>query len=311
MLNIQDFTFPSSDGATALHGRLWCDDTQAPRAVLQIAHGVSEYIARYDRFARFLVEKGFAVVGHDHLGHGQSLPEGGTAIYFADENGWTKAVDDVAALSRKMKADFPGVPLFLLGHSMGSFLTRSFLIRYPGVVDGAIVMGTGWQAPVMIQGGLLVAGLEAKRHGRRAVSPLVNNLAFGGYNKPFRPNRTGYDWLSVDEENVDRYVADPKCGEDATIGLFLDMLEGFRFNQNVENLKRMDKDTPVLFVSGEKDPVGSMGKGVEKCRDAFKSAGVKDVDLILYSGLRHEILNEKSQQKMVDHDILMWLEAHL
>ena len=311
MLNIQDFTFPSSDGATRLHGRLWRDDAQPPRAVLQIAHGVSEYIGRYDRFARFLAEKGFAVAGHDHLGHGQSLPEGGTAIYFADENGWEKAVDDVAALQTKLAADFPGVPHFLLGHSMGSFLVRSFLIRYPGRVNGAIVMGTGWQSPVIIQGGLLVAGMEARKHGRRATSALVNNLAFGGYNKPFRPNRTGFDWLSADEENVDRYVADPKCGEDATIGLFQDMLGGFRFNQKKENLERMDKDTPVLFVSGAKDPVGAMGKGVEKSRNAFKSAGVKEVDLILYPGLRHEILNEKSQQKMVDHDILMWLEAHL
>ena len=311
MLNIQDFTFPSSDGSTALHGRVWADDSVTPRAVFQIAHGVSEYIGRYDSFARFLAGKGFIVAGHDHLGHGQSVPEGGTPIYFADQNGWEHAVDDVAALDRKLKLDYPALPHFLMGHSMGSFLTRSFLIRYPGSVDGAIIMGTGWQSPLIIQGGLMVAGMEARRHGRRATSDLVNNLAFGGYNKPFRPNRTGFDWLSADETNVDRYVADPKCGQDATIGLFQDMLGGFRFNQKAENLARMNKNTPILFVSGAKDPVGAMGKGVEKSRTAFLHAGVKDVDLILYPGLRHEILNESSQQEVVFGDILLWLDAHL
>lgn len=311
MLNIRDFTFPSSDGTTMLHARLWADDSTAPRGVVQICHGIAEYVGRYDRFARFLAEHGFIVAGHDHLGHGQSLPEGGTPIYFADRNGWHCAVEDIAHLQKQLAREYPSIPHFILGHSMGSFLTRTFLIRYPGRVDGAIIMGTGWQNPAILQGGLLVSGMEAKRHGRRSTSDLVTNLAFGGYNKAFAPNRTEFDWLSADTGNVDRYIADPLCGQDATVGLFQDMLHGIRFNQQKVNLQQMSPDTPVLFVSGDKDPVGGMGKGVQKSRDAFAAAGVKDITLILYPGLRHEILNETSQQPVVDNDILLWLEAHL
>ncbi len=311
MTNRTDFTFPSSDGKTDLHGCAWEPSNGEPRAIVQIAHGVAEHIARYDHFAHFLVEHGFAVVGHDHLGHGKSLPEGSTPIYFADKNGWTCAVDDIALLQARIRRDAPHLPLFLMGHSMGSFLSRSFLIRYPRRLKGAILMGTGWQSEAMIQGGLIVAGAAAIKNGRRSTSKLVNDLAFGGYNKAFAPNRTNSDWLSADSANVDRYLADPMCGQDATVGLFQDMLHGIRFNQQSKNLQRMDPNMPVLFVSGEQDPVGGMGKGVLRTRDAFQKSGVKDVKCILYPGLRHEILNEQPQQEIVYRDILDWLQAHL
>ncbi len=311
MTNHMDFAFPSSDGKTDLHGCAWAPADGEPRAILQIAHGVAEHIARYDDFARFLVEHGFAVVGHDHLGHGKSLPEGGTPVYFADKDGWSHAVDDIALLQSRIRRDAPDIPLFLMGHSMGSFLSRSFLIRYPRRLKGAILMGTGWQSGAMIQGGLTVAGVAAMKNGRRSTSKLVNDLAFGGYNKAFAPNRTSSDWLSADSSNVDRYLADPLCGQDATVGLFQDMLHGIRFNQQSKNLQRMDPNMPVLFVSGDQDPVGGMGKGVLHSRDAFRKAGVRDVECILYPGLRHEILNEQSQQEKVYNDILRWLEGHL
>ena len=311
MINCTDFTFPSSDGVTSLHGGAWFDSDNAPRAVLQIAHGVSEHISRYDHFARFLVRHGFAVVGHDHLGHGDSLPEGGTPIYFADEDGWKHAVDDMALLQSRIRREAPDLPLFLLGHSMGSFLTRTFLIRYPRRVRGAVIMGTGWQSGLTIRGGLMVASAAALKGGKRRTSNLITNLAFGGYNKAFAPNRTAFDWLSADSENVDRYIADPQCGQDATIGLFEDMLGGIRFNQQPANLRRMDPDTPVLFISGGEDPVGAMGKGVLRSRDAFQKAGMKDVKCILYPGLRHEILNEQLQQSQVYADLLDWLISHL
>lgn len=311
MTNRIDFTFPSSDGKTTLHGCAWAPADGEPRAILQIAHGVAEHITRYDHFAHFLVEHGFAVVGHDHLGHGESLPQGGTPVYFADKDGWTHAVDDIALLQVRIRREAPDIPLFLMGHSMGSFLSRSFLIRYPRRLKGAILMGTGWQSGAIIQGGLAVAGAAALRHGRRSTSKLVTELAFGGYNKAFAPNRTGSDWLSADSANVDRYIADPMCGQDATVGLFQDMLQGIRFNQQSKNLQRMDPHMPVLFVSGDRDPVGGMGKGVLHSRDAFRKAGVQNVECILYPGLRHEILNEQSQQETVYNDILHWLEGHL
>jgi len=197
-----------------------------------------------------------------------------------------------------------------MGHSMGSFIARSFLIRYSGAVDGAIIMGTGWQNPLILAGGLAVAAVECRRLGCRATSDLVTNLAFGSYNKAFAPNRTKCDWLSVNEENVDRYIADPMCGQDATVGLFRDMLGGFRFNQNPENLRRMDPSIPVLFIAGKDDPVGEMGKGVERSAKAFRAAGMQQVETLLFPGLRHEILNESCRAEVYDA-LLRWLQTQI
>ena len=310
MTNLQEFTFLSSDGKTTLHGMEWLPEGRELVGVLQIAHGVAEHIARYDGFARFLNEQGIAVVGHDHLGHGKSVAPGATPIYFGKGNTWQTVVDDLYALHLRIKEKFPDVPLFLMGHSMGSFLARTYLIRYPGTVKAAIIMGTGWQPEYMLAGGLTVAKVVASRSGEDATSDFVTNLAFGAYNKAFAPNRTPVDWLSVDEDNVDRYIADPMSGQPATVGLFRQMLTGIRFNQKTENLRKMDKDMPVLFISGEQDPVGSMMKGVIRSRDAFRAVGMKDVTLLSYAGLRHEILNEKAQQQTVYDDIWNWLKKY-
>lgn len=310
MTNLQEFTFLSTDGKTTLHGMEWVPEDRDIVGVLQIAHGVAEHIARYDHFARFLNEQGVAVVGNDHLGHGKSIAPGATPIYFGDGNTWDTVVDDLYTLHLRIKDKFPGVPLFLMGHSMGSFLARTYLIRYPGTVQAAIIMGTGWQPEIMLTGGLTMAGTIARRSGESATSDVVTNLAFGSYNKAFAPNRTPVDWLSVDTDNVDRYIADPLCGLPATVGLFRQMLTGIRFNQRPDNLRKMDKDMPILFISGEQDPVGGMMKGVVRSRDAFLAAGVKDVTLLSYAGLRHEILNEKAQQQTVYNDIWSWLKKY-
>lgn len=306
MTNMQEFTFLSSDGKTNLHAMEWLPEGK-PRAVLQIVHGVAEHIARYEGFAKFLNEQGVAVVGHDHLGHGKSVTPNGTPVYFGDGNTWMNVVDDVYSLHLRIKSEFADTPLFLMGHSMGSFVTRSYLIRYPGTVRAAIIMGTGWQPEIMITGGLTIAGWIARRRGADAASDLVSNLAFGAYNKAFAPNRTPVDWLSVDTDNVDRYIADPLCGQETTVGLFREMLRGIRFNQKAENLSKMDREMPVLFISGAKDPVGDMMKGVERSCAAFRHAGVKDVTLKSYPGLRHEILNETAQQHTVYADIWHWM----
>ena len=310
MTNKTDFTFLSSDGKTRLHGIAWVPEDVTPVAVLQLVHGVAEYIGRYDDFARFLNSHGVIVVGHDHLGHGLSLPEGGTPVYFGDGNTWNTPVDDIYVLHTKLKEQYPHLPLLLMGHSMGSFLSRTYLIRYPGTVKAAVLMGTGWQSAATLAGGLALAGTLARR-GAASTNAAVTALAFGAYNKTFKPNRTEYDWLSADEENVDEYIADPLCGADATVGLFRQMLHGLRFNQRQSNLRRMDADTPVLFVAGDKDPVGSCGKGVIQSYEAFKAAGVRDCTLKLYPGLRHEILNEKPHRDQITNDIETWLLSKL
>ena len=305
-----DFTFLSSDGKTWLHGISWVPEDTAPVAVLQLVHGVAEHIDRYDDFARFLNGHGVIVVGHDHLGHGKSLPEGGTPVYFGDGCTWDTPVNDIYVLHTRLKEQYPQLPLLLMGHSMGSFLSRTYLVRYPGTVRAAVLMGTGWQKRAVLDGGLALADLLARRDPA-ATNDMVSELAFGTYNKTFKPNRTAYDWLSLDQENVDAYIADPMCGHDATVGLFREMLRGIRFNQRRENLRRMDGSIPVLLISGEDDPVGGMGEGVRRTYQAFRDAGVADCTLKLYPKLRHELLNERAQRETVYQDIWNWMEAKL
>ena len=311
MTNMTEFTFLSTDGKTQLHGMRWEPDGGSVRAVLQICHGVAEHIARYDAFARYLNGLGIAVVGHDHLGHGLSLPEGGTPVYFGESNTWNTVVDDIYVLHQRIRLWYPDVPLCIMGHSMGAFLTRTYLIRYPGTVKAAGIMGTGWQPKAVIAGGMAVAKAVGTVVGENGTSDLVTNLAFGAYNKLFAPNRTSCDWLSADEGNVDAYMADPLCGADATVGLFRQMLSGIRFNQKLSNLRQMDPRIPVLFVAGEKDPVGDCGNGVRRTYQEFRRAGVQDCTLKLYPGLRHEILNEKAQQQQIFEDIGQWLTSKL
>lgn len=308
MENRKEFTFPSADGRTAIHAAEWYPAGE-PIGILQIAHGVAEYALRYEPFARFLNAHGFLVAANDHLGHGASVAEGAPRLFFAQERGWECVVDDMYTLRCLTGEKHPGLPYFLMGHSMGSFLTRTYLIRYPGTVKGAVLMGTGQNPDALIIGGKVLAGVLAKKVGRENPSDVVEKLAFGTYNKAFAPNRTDYDWLSVSEENVDRYIADPLCGGMASTGLFLELLGGMAFIKKPSNLRRMNMATPVLFISGERDPVGNMGKGVRAAYESFRRAGVRDAELKLYPGLRHEILNEDCREQ-VCADLWDWIERH-
>lgn len=305
----KEFTYPSADGKAAIHAVEWLPEG-APRGVVQISHGVSEYILRYEPFAAFLTERGFAVTGNDHLGHGGSVPPGGTRRYFGGAGSWDMVVEDLYTLRNRERANFRGLPYFLLGHSMGSFLARTYLIRYPGTVDGAILMGTGQMPPAVVAGGRLVAAAEIRRLGEQAVSPVVSKLSFEAYNKIFRPNRTEKDWLSVDEGNVDAFIADPLCGGDATLGLFREMLDGIRLITKQSNVEKMNLNTPVFFVSGDMDPVGDCGKGVRRAYGSFQKAGMRDVTMKLYPGMRHEILNDVCRET-VYRDLLAWMEARM
>lgn len=308
MENRKEFYYPSSDGVTQIHAVEW--SVENPIGVLQIAHGVSEYALRYEPFAQFMNSSGFTVVANDHIGHGLSIAEGAAPLYFGRHDGWKHVVDDIYALRGITGKRYPELPYFLLGHSMGSFLARTYLIRYPGTLTGAIIMGSGQQSPALVAGGRAFAKIEGKRIGFDQFSPTVDKLAFGAYNKPFAPNRTKFDWLSVNEKNVDAYIADPLCGGGASIGLFFDMLGGIGFNGKQSNVNTMNPNTPVLFVSGALDPVGDMGKGVRKAYRSFQRAGVKDVSLKLYDGMRHEILNETGREQ-VYHDLWDWISARI
>jgi len=302
MVTKQDFFFPSSDGVHQIHACLWQPEGEV-RAVVQLVHGICEYALRYDPFAQFLAEHGFAVAGHDHLGHGLTAKGREEYGYFTD---WWDLVRDVRGLQLKVKETYPHVPYFLLGHSMGSFVARTFLIDYPGQVDGCILSGTGQESAVTVAAGKLLTGLGDPHK----VNKLFYKLSIGAYNDHFKPTRTGADWICRDEKVVDAYLADPLCNFQTTAGMNHAMMCGLQYVGNRANLARMDRDTPIYFFAGDQDPVGAMGKGVKKVAGWFREAGVKDMTVKLYPGGRHEMLNELNRDEVYT-DVLSWLNAHL
>ena len=306
----QEFRFPSADGTTTLYGRTWAPEHGAPRAVLQLVHGIAEHIGRYDRFARFMSDHGYLVCAEDHLGHGNTPENAEDLGYTADKDGWVKMTDNVRALHERIAPQYPGIPYFILGHSMGSCLTRSYLIRYPGTVDACALLGTGQQSESVLKAGLAACRLEQIRLGKRGRSKLLQSLCFGAYNSQFKPNRTESDWVCSVDEVVDAYIADPFCQVMPTVTLMRDMLTGIRFNQQAENLAKMDKTTPVFFLSGDQDPVGSNGKGVRAAYQSFLDAGCGHVRLKLYPGGRHEMLNEHNWQDVYD-ELLSWFDQQI
>ena len=262
---MQEFQIQSQGGGQLRCG-LWTPEGEA-KAVVQIIHGIAEHIGRYDDFANYLAAHGYVVAADDHMGHGGSVTDG---LYGYFRGGWMSAVADEKTLHDKMAADYPGLPYYILGHSMGSFLLRTYLYTYPDALDAAVISGTGWEPMAKIKAGQLVCKLEARRVGEKKTSKLVTKLMFGSYNKPFEPVRTKNDWICSVDDVVDAYTADPWCGFDATVGLARDLLSGVERNEKIENLEKMNKELPILFVSGGKDPVGGMSKGVLQCIDTFK-----------------------------------------
>lgn len=310
MAQFSEFAFQSSDGQHQIACSLWLPDEHPPKAVVQIIHGIAEYVNRYDDFARFLADHGYAVCGDDHLGHGRTAKSDSKFGFFAQHDGWTLAAADERRLRQKMGEDYPHIPYFLLGHSMGSFLTRTYLCRYPGEVSGAILSGTGQESALTVGVAKLLSSLIGAVKGKEYVSPLMHKLSLGAYNSQFAPNRTTADWICRDEAVVDAYMADPLCQFTPTVGLYGDMMSGLQYISSKRALSQMDPDTPIYLYSGDKDPVGANGKGVRTVYGYFKSHGTKDLTMKLYPNGRHEMLNETNKDE-VYADVLAWLETHI
>lgn len=306
MVTEKDFYFPSSDGIHQCYVHQWLPEGK-PRAVVQIVHGVAEYIERYAPFARYLAEHGFAVVGEDHLGHGKTGTQDSKFGYFARHDGWTLVTADVRRLRELAGEEFPGIPYVLMGHSMGSFLARTFLCRYPGTVDAAILSGTGQEPALTVAFGKLACSLLCRLKGAEHCSDFIYNLSLGAYNKQFEPARTPSDWISRDEAVVDAYRKDPFCSFRPTVSMMRDMMVGLQYIASRRALSQMAKTTPVYIFSGNCDPVGQNGKGVKKVCGFFKNAGCTDVTLKLYPKGRHEMLNEINKDE-VWADTLAWLD---
>ncbi len=309
-MEYREFTYLSADGVTTIHGKQWLPAC-APKAVLQIAHGITEHIGRYEALAGYFTARGYVVVGHDHLGHGLSVHDREPLpMYFGPKGSWDYVVQDVRACGALAKAQYPDLPLCLLGFSLGSFAVRTLLGNAPEAADLTIIAGTGQTngAERLFAGA--AAKLEERRFGDKTGTPLLHQLTMETYNKKFAPCRTHADWLCANPAAVDDYLADPLCGEGFTVGSFRELLTGMRIAADPKHVAKMDKTMPILLLSGAEDPVGNFGKGAEAACAAFRRAGCRDVELRLFDGMRHDIFHETAYMD-VFRCMEDWLEQKL
>ena len=306
MIRKEEFYFDSRDQQNKIHAVKWIPDVEKPVCIFQIVHGMAEHIDRYDEFARFLAGKGILVVGEDHLGHGKSVPEGGTYGYFCEHDAANVVVRDVHRLKKIMQEQYPGVLYLILGHSMGSFILRNYLFRYGSGVDGAIIVGTGMQAKSTVIMARAVTAIQKVFCGPKHVGKFVDKASFGSYNDRFEPTRTSVDWLSRETANVDRYLADPMCGFTFTLNGFATLFKLIHNCYDREKVESMPKQLPVMLIAGADDPVGNYGKSVEMVYQSYLDAGMQNVQMKLYENDRHELLNE-SDRVSVYEDIYRWI----
>ena len=297
-----------SKGAGRIHACKWIPEGEI-KAIVQIVHGIAEFVERYDDFANFLTGHGFAVVAEDHMGHGQSINGDGIQGYF--HGGWFTAIEDTMQLMKDTMAQHPGVPYILFGHSMGSFMARTILCKYPDSgIRAAIICGTGWQPAFALPALIKVVEGICKKTGEQNPNEQLQGMVFGSYNKKIENPRTPYDWLTRDEAIVDAYISHPLCGFTASCGLLREMMKGIYYVEQQKNLRNMKKHLPVFFIAGAEDPVGPYGKGVEQAAKEFKKAGMINVACKIYPDCRHEILNELNRQEIYA-DVASWLAPYV
>lgn len=302
----REFTFLSKDGKTNIHAIEWIPEGKV-LGVLQICHGMVEYINRYHDFAEYMTENGYYVVGHDHLGHGKSVLSADYLGYFAEKDGNACVIADIHKLRLLTAEKYQDVPYIMLGHSMGSFLLRQYLGTYAEGLSAAIIMGTGQQPGVILSAGKVICRLIAGVKGWTYRSKLVNNMAIGSYNKRFEAENCPAAWLSKDTESTMKYAGDPLCTYIFTVNAYYNMFTGMSIMNKQEKAGKLRKDLSLLLVAGEDDPVGNFGKSVDNLYDFYKKCGIQDVQQKLYKEDRHEILNELDKA-VVYEDILRWIK---
>ena len=280
-----------------------------PRGIIVISHGMAEHASRYARFAASAVEEGYAVLAGDHRGHGATAAPGGFG-FVAEKGGWERVVADMGTVLDAARRAWPDVPVFLMGHSWGSFLARDLAARRGGDLAGLILLGTGSGVGALTRPATAICAGESRLRGPRHPSRLLNALAFGPYQRHFAPNRTEADWISRDAKEVDRYVADPWCGFVCTSSFFRDLVAGQGAVNTASHAAAVPADLPMLLASGDRDPVGAMGRGVQRAATLYRRAGVREVSVLLYPGGRHELLNETNRDQ-VTGDILTWIDGHV
>ena len=307
-----NFTFLSNDGKTAVHAVKWTPDNGEFKAILQITHGMVEFIERYAAFAEFLTENGYMVVGHDHIGHGQSVASKEDWGFFEEENPSDVVVADIHKLRTLVQEENPEVPYFMMGHSMGSFMLRKYLALHNENLRGAIIMGTGFIPEKMTNLALKLTGFVTKFRGVKYRSKLIQSLAFGADYKGFDMSgeKPEDSWLTKDVEIVKQYYNEPRCTFMFTVNGYKGLFEAVNYSCNPENAAKIPKKLPLFIVSGAQDPVGGLGKGVMDVYEMYKSAGIQDLTYKLYDNDRHEILNE-TDRKVVYSDLLAWMNVRI
>jgi len=291
----------------------WVLDHEAPAATIQILHGMAEHCLRYESFAYALNRAGYRVVMHNHRGHGGRQPQG----HYGDRQqsgmsgcgggcmgGWALLLDDITRVQDAVKGD---EPLIMFGHSMGSFIAQSYAMRNPQRLSALVLSGSNSQPGFLVRGGKLVASTLRLFQGERHQSGVMDFLSFGEFNRHFKPNRTDFDWLSRDKEQVDLYINDPHCGHPCSLQLWSDLMDGLTEIARPENLRKIPADMPIYIFGGSQDPVGMMGKGLPRLENQYIQTGHDKVTMRLYAGGRHEMLNEINRQQVIS-DVIQWLK---
>lgn len=305
-----EFYFPSRDGNTEIHTIEWKPEGEV-KAVVQLCHGMVEYINRYDEFAEYLCSHGFYVVGNDHLGHGKSVQSKAEYGFFHEKYGNACVVGDMHTLRQRTMKKYPDVPYFMIGHSMGSIMLRQYIQTYGNGLSGAILMGVVQEQPgVVLHMGRLLCRIIATLRGWHYRSKLIDNMVVGAFNKKFKPARTRADWVTSDNERLDAYVADPLCSFVFTVNAYYHMFGGMLKMQKKESVFMIPKTLPIMMAAGTEDPTGGYGKGVRKIYEKYKAVGIHDVTLQLYANDRHELLNEKDREQ-VQQDMREWMESKM
>ena len=286
------------------------DDDTKITGILQIVHGMAEHGKRYTHFAHFLNKQGFVVYASDHRGHGKTAGKVENLGFFGKKNGWDRVIADLKVLSSHIKDKYPELPFFILGHSMGSFLTRKYILKSPFKLNGAILSGTGGNPGILGRIGVFITRFLMLFYPKNSQSKLMDKLSFGSFNAKFKPNRTAFDWLSRNDEEVDKYIEDPYCGAIFSLKFFEDMITGLLFVSRQSNVNKTPEDLPIYIFSGSFDPVGNFGKGPTELYGKYKKAGVKDIKIRLYEGARHETLNEINRDE-VYNNILQWILSQM
>ncbi|HBH1339605.1 TPA: alpha/beta hydrolase [Clostridioides difficile] len=300
-----NFTFKGEEGLD-IYTYKWEDENiKKPKAVIQIAHGMAETAQRYETFAKVLTKNGYIVYINDHRGHGKTAKIIENVGHLAEKEGFRCLVEDMYTLTNIIKKENEDLPIYLFGHSMGSFASQRYIMDYSNNLSGLILCGSNGKQGIILNLAHLIINREIKKYGRRSKSNKINNLIFGG--EIIRRNeKTKFDWLSRDKEQVEKYINDPFCGVVCSCGFFYDLVQGLKEIEDKENLKKVPLDIPIYIISGDKDPIGKNGKGVLKLRDRYIKLGVKDVTCKLYKDGRHELLNEINREEVFE-DIICWL----